>query len=321
MPLDERPPLSVSNAVRQWAEKTGAKWSPVAGRFVTEAEREYWREINEMKKARLRRDASPVDACPRCGGLGVLNMEGKMVACDAPNCETRKALERERYAKLSTAARIPPIYADLTFAKWQALIDAEPEAMNGKWDAYIASLMFATCGGKFTLAEAAAAYGVDGPANGDGAYFASHSIVFAGKNGVGKTSLAVSIAHHLIDDGRAIVYTRLDELFDALKRTFNTDADEREDQVFETYRLAPVLIIDELTPDRAQPTDWQREKVHALINARYVFDLPTLVTTNSTEQDFKDLWGPTVESRIKTFHWIEMRGKVLRPRAKGTQSR
>ena len=321
MPLDPHAPRSISSAMRQWAEKTNATWSPLAGRFITEEERQYWREINNMKTARLRRETPPADDCPRCGGLGVLSVDGKMTACDEPNCAKRKAQERDRYARLSTAARIPPIYADLTFAKWQALIDADPPAMNGKWDAYIAALMFATCRGKFTLAAAAAAYGVASAVSGDAAEFASHSIVFAGKNGVGKTSLAVSIAHHLIDEGYAIVYTRLDELFDALKRTFSADGDQREDEVFEVYRYAPVLIIDELTPDREKPTDWQCEKVHALINARYVFDLPTIITTNSAERDFKNLWGPTVESRVKTYHWIEMRGKILRPRAKGVDSR
>lgn len=322
MPLDPNPPRSISAATRQWAEKMNATWSPLAGRFITEAERTYWREIAEGKAARLAQAAPlPDDECPRCGGLGTLNDNGRLVACDAPNCEARQKQERDRYARLSAASQIPPIYADLTFARWQMLIDEQPDAMSGKWDAYIAARMFAECTDKFTLAAAAAAFGVASPLQDDAAAFESHSIVFTGKNGVGKTSLAVSIAHHLIDSGRAVVYIRLDDFFDALKRTFDKAAEQYEGEVIDLYRRAPVLIIDELTPDRGKPTDWQLEKVHALINARYTFNLRTIITTNSTEQDFFALWGPTVESRVKTYHWVEMRGKVLRPRATGVTSR
>lgn len=322
MPLDQNPPRSISASMRDWAQKMNATWSPLAGRFITEAERQYWREITERKAARLSlTSALTDDVCPRCDGLGTLNDNGRLVACDAPNCEARKKQERDRYSKLSIAAMIPPIYADLNFAKWQALIDEQPDAMNGKWDAYIVARMFAGAEGKFTLADAAAAFGVDTALSGEPASFASHSVVFTGKNGVGKTSLAVSIAHHLIAEGRAVVYTRLDDFFETLKRTFEKDAEQYEWEVFDLYRKAPVLIIDELTPDRSKPTEWQQEKVHSLINSRHTSDLRTIITTNNSETEFKDLWGDTVESRVKTYHWVKMYGKVLRPRSTGVTSR
>ena len=199
--------------------------------------------------------------------------------------------------------------------------------MSGKWDAYMAAKAFVAAKDRqhrFTMGSAAAALstelGVDIDPAGD-LEFASNGLVLTGANGVGKTSLAVSIAQQLVVEGRAVVYVRMDELFQALKRTFSRDADEQEGDVLDSYRRAPVLIIDELTPDRATPTDWQLETVHKLINGRYTSKLPTVITTNTPYATFAALWGPTVESRIKTYHWVTMSGKVLRQRARNVESR
>lgn len=318
-------------ATRAWAARIGAEWIAGAERFVTPAERDYWRSLAEAKAERERQSPRSEEAtCGVCGGLGVVRHNvprdhadfGKHVPCPVAGCPARQKAERERYAKLSSAAAIPEIYKGLTFAKWQLLIDEQREGMNGKWDAYMAARAFCAAEDHvFTLSDAAELFGVQPAVSAEAAIFASNSIVFTGKNGVGKTSLAVSIAHQLLDDGKAAVYTRLDDYFSALKATFDDKAEERESDVSALYANAPVLIIDELTPDRKEPTDWQCEKVHMLINARYTRHLPTIITTNSTEKQFYDLWGPTVESRVKTFHWIEVRGKVLRPRSEKVESR
>lgn len=336
MVLNNTPPRGLSNAVREKAEAMGATWSPLAGRFVTPAERDYWRSIQSGQPTTpLDAEATDPDVCPTCGGLGVVRGDfprghadyGKLFPCPAANCTTRQATDRDRYARLNKAASIPPEYADLTFERWQQLIASDVEIMSGKWDAYMAAKAFVAAKDRqhrFTMGSAAAALstelGVDIDPAGD-PVFASNGLVLTGANGVGKTSLAVSIAQQLVVEGRAVVYVRMDELFQALKRTFSRDADEQEGDVLDSYRRAPVLIIDELTPDRATPTDWQLETVHKLINGRYTSKLPTVITTNTPYATFAALWGPTVESRIKTYHWVTMSGKVLRQRARNVESR
>ncbi|MBK8035328.1 MAG: ATP-binding protein [Chloroflexi bacterium] len=334
MALNPNPPRSVSLAARQQAERIGATWSPVVGRYITEAEREYWRGIREGRAAVTAISDEP-ETCPVCGGLGMVRSDlprehadyGRLFPCFDPNCSARQSQERDRYARLNKAAAIPEEYADLTFSKWQALIATDVEAMAGKWDGYMAARAFAAAAGRrhmFTMGAAAAALStelnIDIEPAGDPA-FAANGLVLTGANGVGKTSLAVSIVQQLVGEGRAVVYVRMNDLFRDLKKTFRSNADEQEEDVMERYQRAPVLIIDELTPDRAQPTEWQLETVHQLINGRHVAKLPTVITTNTPYATFKDLWGPTVESRVKTYHWVTMAGKVLRARAKEVVSR
>lgn len=334
MALNSNPPRTVSQAARDYAARIGATWSPVAGRFVTEDERAYWQTIREGRALVAATTTEP-ESCPTCGGLGVVRHDvprdhadyGKMFPCPEANCATRQTQERDRYARLNKAASVPKEYEGLNFAAWQSLITNNVDLMAGKWDGYMAARAFAAAAARqhrFTMGAAAAALShelnIDIEPAGD-SDFVSNGLVLTGANGVGKTSLAVSIVQQLVSDGRAVVYVRMNDLFRDLKRTFQRDADEREEDVMEKYLGAPVLIIDELTPDRAQPTEWQLETVHQLINGRHVAKLPTVITTNTPYATFKDLWGATVESRVKTYHWITMAGAVLRQRARNVDSR
>lgn len=334
MALNPNPPRSVSLAARQQAERIGATWSPIVGRYVTEVERDYWRGIRESR-ALVTATTDEPESCPACGGLGVVRHDvprdhadyGKMFPCPAADCTARRTQERDRYARLNKAASIPKEYEGLNFAAWQSLIASNIDLMAGKWDGYMAARAFAAAAARqhrFTMGAAATALShelnIDIEPAGD-SEFVSNGLVLTGANGVGKTSLAVSIVQQLVGEGRAVVYVRMNDLFRDLKKTFRNDADEQEEDVMEKYLGAPVLIIDELTPDRAQPTEWQLETVHQLINGRYVQKLPTVITTNTPYASFVNLWGATVESRVKTYHWVTMAGAVLRQRARNVESR
>lgn len=294
----------------------------------------YFRDLRERGAQKRTLETVAELTCETCGGVGFVvaaNVPhdhpyfGRPIPCPAPSCPTLKELRDARYAKLCTLAQIPAEYQSLTFAQWEDL-SRFPDAIAGKRGALGAAYAFVEAAEydfKFTLDTAAELAGVEVPEFDSGR---KCSIVYSGKNGVGKTSLAVSIARALLDSGYAVVYVRLMEFLDALKERFEKkDAYElggdAEDEagVMRTYQQAPVLIIDEFP---AEKTDWRRERVEQLINYRYTHQLPTIITTNLDADTLTMLWGMTTGHRIQAMsHWIEVGGMELRPRAGKWESR
>lgn len=288
------------------------------------AARAYWADLHgERPKAAAVVEDAPV--CATCDGLGYIRYDvpanhvlfGKLVRCPNAQCPTVRAQQQMRYERLTRKSQIPAMYQSLTFAAWNSLAK-KPERMEGKWDALGAALAFVAAREQnfmFTLADAAAQVNLDVET---GTRAARNSIVFAGPNGVGKTSLAVSIAQELLALGVPTVYVRLAEFFDALKAQFNRD-DGDEAEVLKVYQEAPVLVIDEFA---AQVTEWRRERAEQLVNYRYTHQLPTIITTNIASENFPDVWGLILGHRVQAMtHWIVMGGIELRPRRAAKASR
>lgn len=294
-------------------------------RPVSDSERGYWADLSTRIASNPAYAAQP-EVCSVCDGLGLVRYDlprdhkdyGKLFPCPNPNCSKRQEEQQQRFNRLTLAAQIPPSYKGFTLDWWTARL-SKP-LCDGKRDALGAVLAFlaaADAGYFFSLEEAAAQVGLPAP---EVSGRPRNSIVLSGINGVGKTSLAVAAGNALIDGGRGVVYVRMDEALERLRATFSNDAEEDSQDVMELYRTAPILIVDELTATK--PTKWQVETVGGLINHRYTHQLPTLVTTNTGYDEFVEVWGLTMGTRLQHMaHWIVMSGKVLRPRAGEVTSR
>ncbi len=280
-------------------------------------------------------DYSAPPMCETCDGAGWVIFEYKQngvvirreqAQCPNPQCPVVREITEQRWAKLHTQAQIPPKYEDLSFESWLQLFDATPECRTGKLDAYGAAMAFVEARENrfyFTLDDAAARVGLK-PLDWDQSLRCG--LVLSGVNGVGKTSLAVSIARALLNQGAAVLYIRLSEFFDALKERFENKTDYEllpgstdEASLMTTVQCAPVLVIDEFYAD---VTKWRKERAEALINYRYSNNLPTVITTNLKRDELPMLWGMTTGQRIQSMcHWIQMGGEVIRDRAAEVVSR
>jgi DNA replication protein DnaC len=191
--------------------------------------------------------------CPVCKGAGYLRANvpyghpnfGKPLVCE---CQLAKKNEARRQL-LRRQSQIDELAAfrEATFENFQFLLP-------GVQEAYETAIAFA--------------------------HHPSGWLLLAGKNGCGKTHLAVSIAKHCLDDSMIVLFAVVPDLLDYLRATFAPNAEEDYDEAFMKMREAELLVLDDLGAEHSTP--WANEKLYQLLNYRYNARLATVITTNNT---------------------------------------
>ena len=115
-------------------------------------------------------------------------------------------------------------------------------------------------------------------------------LVFQGANGCGKTHLAAAIVNYRYQQAKPALFIVVPDFLDHLRSTFSPDSKVSYDQLFESVRNAPLLVLDDLGAQTTTP--WAQEKLYQVINHRYNARLATVITTNCPTED--------IDSRIMT---------------------
>jgi DNA replication protein DnaC len=196
--------------------------------------------------------------CPLCRGTGwklVARKEGTMgemaLACDC-------GME-ERAEKVMERARIPKRYEHCDFESFST------ELADGKtWTVqHEQSLKSA----KFTVQGFLKSF----PGTEKG-------LVFIGPSGVGKTHLAVAALKELIRRGHGGLFCDYRELLKDIQASYNLASESTEMAILEPVRTVEVLVLDDL--GASKPSDWVRDIVGIVLNARYNENRTTIITTN-----------------------------------------
>ena len=119
-----------------------------------------------------------------------------------------------------------------------------------------------------------------------------------GGYGCGKTHLAAAIANACLSKGMPVMFVNVPDLLDYLRAAYSPNAEETYDQRFTEVRDAPVLILDDLGTQNA--TQWAEEKLYQILNARYIFKRPTVITTNLD----LDQLDPRLRSRLSDLDLV-----------------
>ena len=102
-------------------------------------------------------------------------------------------------------------------------------------------------------------------------------LVLQGVNGCGKTHLAAAIVNYRYQAKQPALFVVIPDFLDHLRSTFSPESKVSYDQLFESVKTAPLLVLDDFGEQSTTP--WAQEKLYQVINYRYNARLPTVITT------------------------------------------
>ena len=121
-------------------------------------------------------------------------------------------------------------------------------------------------------------------------------LVFMGETGCGKTHLASAIVNHRYEMGKPALFVVVPDFLDHLRSAFNPESKVSYDQLFESVKTAPLLVMDDF--GEQSTNSWVKEKLYQLINYRYNSRLPTVITTRLTLDDIMNDVDSSISSRL-----------------------
>lgn len=277
--------------------------------------------------------AAAIGKCVTCDDYGLVYAAvddwhdwryGKLFPC--PACEKGQQIKADRLQRVFGKAGIPVGYADLTLASFEALPDAYKA---GKWLGY-AAMLYITGGhqyrphlNKFSLANAYATIGVDAPeAQKRGIdlaaaeyHHARNWVVLYGPNGTGKTAVSAILARALAHKGVSVLFLRVQDYLEAVRNSYQDDAQTRTESVVDAAQKVDYLILDEFYEPNLKPHSISR--IEELVRYRYNWQKPLWTTTNMNVADFKKYWGTQIGSVVADAHWIPHAGLPIRQESTG----
>jgi DNA replication protein DnaC len=111
-------------------------------------------------------------------------------------------------------------------------------------------------------------------------------LLFMGPSGVGKTHLAVAAIKELIVRGHTCLFCDYRELLKEIQASYNPASESTEMSILDPIRTVELLVLDDL--GASKPSDWVRDIVSIVLNARYNEKRTTIITTNYLDNPTSD---------------------------------
>lgn len=123
------------------------------------------------------------------------------------------------------------------------------------------------------------------------------SAIFSGGIGTGKTHLSVAIALAGMKAGKSAMFTTIQRITRDVKSTFKRDSELSENDIIESLIYPNLLIIDEIGVQF--DSKFEHNLIFDVINSRYEKRLSTILLTNLSPAEFKNVIGDRVFDRLR----------------------
>lgn len=138
------------------------------------------------------------------------------------------------------------------------------------------------------------------------------NLLFYGAVGTGKTFLSNCVAKELLDSGHSVIYFTSFQLFEMLSP--ETESAERRGH-YEALLDSDLLILDDMGTELANT--FTVSKLFQVLNERALLRKSTLISTNLSLKEFRDVYSERIFSRIaSSYTLLKFTGSDIRIRRK-----
>lgn len=145
-------------------------------------------------------------------------------------------------------------------------------------------------------------------------YDAGRCLLLLGNFGNGKTHLGCAVLKAVVrEHGAKALYVPAADIIAAIKSSFGRDSDVTEQSIFAELASVDLLLIDEIGAQGG--TEFERQALHTIIDARYRNMFPTIVTSNLPSAELAAYIGDRALDRLREngglaviFDWDSARG-------------
>lgn len=107
-------------------------------------------------------------------------------------------------------------------------------------------------------------------------------LIITGETNSGKTHIAISITHKLIECGQIVLFGRLNTFLDKLREIYNVET-KSETQIIDLYSHIEMIIIDDFGTEKM--SQWMLDKFYTILCNRCENDLPIIITTRFNKDE------------------------------------
>lgn len=138
------------------------------------------------------------------------------------------------------------------------------------------------------------------------------NLFLTGNVGVGKSFLSCCVAKELLDKGYSVLYFSSSQLFDVLKENdFGKDSKENLYTSKEDIYNCDLVVIDDLGTELTN--SYISTRLFSLINERILRNKSTIISTNLSLMEIRELYSDRIFSRISTnYNMYQLSGPDIR---------